>query len=59
MTEVRWQLWCYYETADEWKLEGFFRSLDEARRYFTTLREDVNTPCMPDWEYIKVEVSVP
>jgi hypothetical protein len=51
-----WQLWCYYEAEDVWKMEGFFTSKKEARDYLDELRGDVDTPCMPDWKYVKVEI---
>lgn len=49
-----YQLWCYYETADVWKMEGFFRSKEEAFAEQKRMWMDVHTPCMPDWRVIEV-----
>ena len=57
--ETKWQLWCYYETENKWKMEGFFDSHILARVHLEELRKDVHTPSMPDFEYVRVEVSVP
>lgn len=50
------QLWCYYETGYIWKMEGFFLTYGEAKEHLYTLREDVDTPCMSTFEFVKVEV---
>lgn len=54
---MKWQLWCYYEYADIWKMEGFFYTFDEAERQLNRLRDDEKTPSMSDFEYVKVEVK--
>lgn len=50
-----YQLWCYYERKDRWIMEGFFRSSEDAEKAIDALRDDVKTPCMPDWAIVKVE----
>ena len=55
--KVWYQLWCYYETADEWKMEGIFESEKDAQARHTKLWDDVETPCMPDWFIQQVTAS--
>jgi hypothetical protein len=57
--KIQYQLWCYYETADEWKMEGFFNDAEEARAALQDLRGREETPCMDDWEIVRVEVCLP
>lgn len=54
--EVFYQLWCYYEREDKWVMEGLFRTAKEADDAQTKLYDDVNTPCMPDWAIVKVDL---
>ncbi len=54
-TETFYQLWCYYEYKNEWVMEDFFRTEEEANKAIDKLRNDINTPCMPDWAIVKVE----
>lgn len=51
---IFYQLWCYYEREDIWKMEGFYRTVEEAREAVLALRDNANTPCMPDWLYLEV-----
>lgn len=53
--ELFYQLWCYYDYSSIWVMEGLFRTYDEAIRRITELREDVETPCMPDWAILEVK----
>lgn len=55
---IKFQLWCYYETQDVWKMEGFFRTKEAAQWHVEKLRDDVETPCMPDWEIVCVQTVV-
>lgn len=50
-----YQLWCYYETKDEWIMEGLFHTVQDAEDHQTKLFEDVETPCMPDWAVVEVK----
>jgi hypothetical protein len=54
--KLRYQLWCYYETEDKWVMEGFFHTKGGARDYLKTLKDNVETPCMPTWEVVEVTV---
>lgn len=49
------QLWCYYEREDLWKMEGFYRTVGDADARGKQLRDNVDTPCMPDWLILEVE----
>lgn len=52
--EEFFQLWCYYESEDRWVTEGFFRTKSEAEQRVTELRDDPDTPHMPDWVVTEV-----
>lgn len=54
-TTIKYQVWCYYETNDEWVMCGFFQNPDLAWEEIRRLRDDVKTPCMPDWEIVEVK----
>lgn len=53
---VQFQLWCYYEAADQWKVEGFFYSKESAHGRLEDLRDDVETPNMPNYKIVRVDV---
>lgn len=53
--KILYQLWCYYERDNKWVMEGFYRTRQDAEKAIETLRDDVETPCMPDWAIVKVE----
>lgn len=54
--KILYQLWCYYETADGWKMEGFFHTKQEAEQHRQNLWDSVDTPCMPDWAVVETKV---
>lgn len=53
---AQYQLWCYYERDDKWVLDSFHYSPEKAQERLLSLRDDVDTPCMPDWKIIEVKV---
>lgn len=53
--EIIYQAWCYYEYEDTWKMEGFFRTENEAHEHISKLRDSAATPCMPDYAVIEVK----
>lgn len=58
MRRTKYQLWCYYETADVWVMHGFFDTEEQADAKVQQLRDDVNTPCMPDWHVVEVRTDL-
>lgn len=49
-----YQLWCYYETNNEWKMEGLYQTYQKAEDAVRKLRNDVETMSMPDWAVVEV-----
>jgi hypothetical protein len=57
MRSIFYQLWCYYETKNEWKMDGLFRSPGEAFLYLNKLRDNLEAPGITDWAIVEVTGS--
>lgn len=45
-----YQLWCYHDREQRWKMEGFFRTKEEAKAH----HDNIWNPFMEDWLVIEL-----